>query len=340
MLQRLILQKSRVLKMPAVVLALGVAAGSVNAADITGAGASFPAPVYAKWADAYQKATGNKVNYQSIGSGGGIKQITAKTVDFGASDMPLAADVLARDGLAQFPTVIGGVVPVVNIKGIKPGDLHLTGEVLADIYMSKIVKWNDKAIVELNPSLQLPADDIAVVRRADGSGTSFIFTNYLSKASAEWKQKVGEGTVVQWPTGIGGKGNEGVSAFLQRIPNSIGYVEYAYAKQNALAWTLMKNTAGEFVRPGDASFKAAAMDVDWSKSSFGEILTNQSASGAWPISGASFVLIQKAEKKSGRTGEALKFFAWSYQNGVKLATELDYVPLPEKLVKQVEASWL
>lgn len=340
MLQRMILQRSRVLGMSAAVLALGMAAGSASAADITGAGASFPAPVYAKWADAYQKATGNKVNYQSIGSGGGIKQITAKTVDFGASDMPLAADVLERDGLAQFPTVIGGVVPVVNIKGIKPGDLRLTGEVLADIYLSKIVKWNDKAIAELNPGLQLPADDIAVVRRADGSGTSFIFTNYLSKVSAEWKQKVGEGTVVQWPTGIGGKGNEGVSAFLQRIPNSIGYVEYAYAKQNALAWGLMKNAAGEFVRPNDASFKAATANIDWSKSAFGEILTNQSANGAWPISGATFVLIQKSEKKSGRTADALKFFAWSYKNGAKLATELDYVPLPEDLVKQVEASWL
>ena len=340
MLQRLILQKSRVLGMSAMVLMLGMSAGSASAADITGAGASFPAPVYAKWADAYQKATGNKVNYQSIGSGGGIKQITAKTVDFGASDMPLAADVLERDGLAQFPTVIGGVVPVVNIKGIKPGDLRLTGAVLADIYLSKIVKWNDKAIVALNPGLQLPADDIAVVRRADGSGTSFVFTNYLSKVNAEWKQKVGEGTVVQWPTGIGGKGNEGVSAFLQRIPNSIGYVEYAYAKQNALAWTVMQNAAGEFTRPGDASFKAATTRADWSKSSFGEILTNQPASGAWPISGATFILVQKSEMKSGRTAEVLKFIAWSYKNGTKLATDLDYVPPPEALIQQVEASWL
>ncbi len=320
----------------AVTLAFGAAA---QAADITGAGASFPAPVYAKWADAYQKATGNKVNYQSIGSGGGIKQINAKTVDFGASDMPLKQEVLDKDGLVQFPTVIGGVVPVVNVVGIKPGDLRLTGEVIADIYLGKISKWNDKAIAELNPNAKLPSDDIAVVRRADGSGTTFIFTNYLSKISADWKSKVGEGTAVQWPTGMGGKGNEGVAAFLQRIPNSIGYVEYAYAKQNNLAWAWLKNPAGEFVRPADENFKAAAAGADWSKSSFGEILTAQAGKSAWPISGATFILMHKVQDKPAQAAEVLKFFEWSYKNGAKLAADLDYVPLPDNLVQQVTASW-
>ena len=312
---------------------------TVQAADMTGAGASFPAPVYAKWADAYQKATGNKVNYQSIGSGGGIKQINAKTVDFGASDMPLKQEVLDKDGLVQFPTVIGGVVPVINVTGIKAGDLRLTGEIIADIYLGKITKWNDKAIAELNPNAKLPGDDIAVVRRADGSGTTFIFTNYLSKVSGEWKSKVGEGTAVQWPTGMGGKGNEGVAAFLQRIPNSIGYVEYAYAKQNNLAWAWLKNPAGEFVRPDDESFKAAAAGTDWSKSAFGEILTAQAGKASWPISGATFILMHKVQAKPAQAAEVLKFFEWSYKNGSKLASELDYVPLPESLVKQVTASW-
>lgn len=312
---------------------------TVQAADMTGAGASFPAPVYAKWADAYQKATGNKVNYQSIGSGGGIKQVNAKTVDFGASDMPLKQEVLDKDGLVQFPTVIGGVVPVVNVTGIKAGDLRLTGEIIADIYLGKITKWNDKAIAELNPNARLPGDDIAVVRRADGSGTTFIFTNYLSKVSGEWKSKVGEGTVVQWPNGMGGKGNEGVAAFLQRIPNSIGYVEYAYAKQNNLAWAWLKNPAGEFVRPDDESFKAAAAGTDWGKSAFGEILTAQAGKAAWPISGATFILMHKVQAKPAQAAEVLKFFEWSYKNGSKLASDLDYVPLPESLVKQVTASW-
>ncbi len=312
---------------------------SANAADVTGAGASFPAPIYAKWADAYQKATGNRVNYQSIGSGGGIKQITAKTVDFGASDMPLKPEVLEKDGLMQFPTVIGGVVPVVNLEGVKPGQLKLTGPVLADIYIGKITKWNDKAIAELNPGVPLPASDIGVVRRADGSGTTFIFTNYLSKVSADWKQKVGEGTAVQWPIGLGGKGNEGVSAFVQRLPGSIGYVEYAYAKQNKLTHAILKNAAGSFVAPNDTSFKAAAAHADWSKSAFYEILTEEPGKDSWPITGATFILMHKVQDKPAQAAEVIKFFDWSYKNGAKMADELDYVPLPDSLIKLIHSSW-
>ena len=323
----------------ALAVSLGALALPAAAAEITGAGASFPAPVYAKWADSYQKATGNKVNYQSIGSGGGIKQITARTVDFGASDMPLKVEVLDKDGLAQFPTVIGGVVPVVNVQGVAPGQMKLTGAVLADIYLGKIAKWNDKAIAELNPGLNLPNIDIAVVRRADGSGTTFIFTNYLSKVSEEWKSKVSEGTAVQWPTGMGGKGNEGVSAFLQRIPNSIGYVEYAYAKQNKLAHAVLKNAAGNFVAPDDAAFKAAAASADWSKSAFGEILTNQPGKDAWPITGATFILMHKLQDKPAQGAEVLKFFEWAYKNGGRTAEELEYVALPDSLVKQIHAAW-
>ena len=324
-------------------LALSVVAASLSmsaqAAEVTGAGASFPAPIYAKWADAYQKATSNKINYQSIGSGGGIKQITAKTVDFGASDMPLKAEALDKDGLVQFPTVIGGVVPVVNLADIKPGQLKLTGAVLADIYLGKILKWNDKALVELNPGLKLPDQDIGVVRRADGSGTTFIFSNYLSKVSPEWKQKVGEGTAVQWPVGLGGKGNEGVSAFVMRLPGSIGYVEYAYAKQNKMTHAILKNAAGNFVAPDDLAFKAAAANADWTKSAFAEILTEQSGKEAWPITGATFILMHKLEEKPAQAAEALKFFEWSYKNGGKLAEELDYVALPDSLVKLIHASW-
>ncbi len=328
-----------VLRFPALALALSLCTMNASAADITGAGASFPAPLYARWADAYQKETGKRVNYQSIGSGGGIKQITAKTVDFGASDMPLKTEVLDKDGLLQFPTVIGGVVPVVNVPGVLPGQLQLTGPVIADIYLGKITQWNDKAIGELNPGLKLPDSTIAVIRRADGSGTSFIFTNYLSKVSPEWKEKVGEGTAVQWPTGMGGKGNEGVSAFLQRIPSSITYVEYAYAKQNKLAWTKLKNAAGTMVSPDDVSFKAAAAGADWSKSSFGEILTNAAGKDAWPITGATFVLMQKVSGKPEQSEEAIKFFDWAFAKGGKLAGELDYVELPESLIKNVRASW-
>ncbi|MEI8163441.1 MAG: phosphate ABC transporter substrate-binding protein PstS [Betaproteobacteria bacterium] len=316
-----------------------LAMSAANAADVTGAGASFPAPIYAKWADAYQKATGNRINYQSIGSGGGIKQITAKTVDFGASDMPLTAQVLDKDGLMQFPTVIGGVVPVVNLAGVKPGELKLTGAVLADIYIGKIVKWNDKAIADLNPGVALPASDIGVVRRADGSGTTFIFTNYLSKVSPEWKTKVGEGTAVQWPVGLGGKGNEGVSAFVQRLPGSIGYVEYAYAKQNKLTHAIMKNASGNFVAPDDLTFKAAAAHADWTKSNFAEILTEQTGKDAWPLTGATFILMHKVQDKPAQGAEVLKFFEWSYKNGAKMAEDLDYVSLPESLVKLIGTSW-
>src|SRR3954462_12581121 len=267
-------------------------AAAASAQDVTGAGASFPAPLYAKWAADYNKATGVKINYQSIGSGAGIRQIDAKTVDFGASDAPLSDEDLARKGQVQFPMVIGGVIPVVNIKGIAPGQLRLNGQVLGDIYLGKIAKWNDAAIKALNPQLNLPDAAIAPVRRADGSGTSFIFTNYLSKVNADWKSKVGEGTAVNWPTGAGGKGNEGVAAFVNRLPNSIGYVEYAYVKQNKMTYALMQNAAGKFVAPDDTAFKAAAAGADWSKT-FYQILTNQPGKDSWPITGATFILMQK-----------------------------------------------
>jgi phosphate transport system substrate-binding protein len=330
---------SKFIKVLAVSVVAVSASMTAHAAEVTGAGASFPAPIYAKWADGYQKATGNRINYQSIGSGGGIKQITAKTVDFGASDMPLKPEVLDKDGLMQFPTVIGGVVPVLNLAGIKPGELKLTGPVLADIYLGKINKWNDKAIAELNPGVALPADDIGVVRRADGSGTTFIFSNYLSKVSAEWKQKVGEGTAVQWPVGLGGKGNEGVSAFVQRLPGSIGYVEYAYAKQNKMTYAILKNSAGSFVAPDDATFKAAAAHADWSKSAFYEILTDEPGKDSWPITGATFILMHKVQDKPAQAAEVIKFFDWSYQNGDQMASELNYVPLPDSLVKLIHSSW-
>ncbi len=319
--------------------ALGATPLISQAADLTGAGATFPAPIYAKWADAYQKATGNRVNYQSIGSGGGIKQITAKTVDFGASDMPLKPEDLEKNGMMQFPTVIGGVVPVVNIPGIKPGELKFTGQLLADIYLGKITKWNDKAIAELNPKSALPATDIAVVRRADGSGTTFIWTNYLSKVSPEWKQKVGDGTAVQWPTGMGGKGNEGVAAFVQRIPASIGYVEYAYVKQNKMTYGVVQNSAGNFIAPDDLTFKAAAAGADWNKSAFYEILTNQPGKEAYPITGATFILMHRVQDKPEQGAEVLKFFEWSYKNGGKMADDLDYVALPESLINLIHKAW-
>ena len=318
--------------------ALALSMTSVNAAEITGAGASFPAPVYSKWADAYNKETGNKVNYQSIGSGGGIKQISAKTVDFGASDMPLKPEDLKEKGLMQFPTVIGGVVPVVNLQGVAPGQMKLTGEVLANIYLNKITKWNDKAIADLNPGVKLPDTDISVIRRADGSGTTFIFTNYLSKVSADWKSTVGEGTAVKWPVGLGGKGNEGVSAFVQRLPGSIGYVEYAYAKQNKLTHTQLNNKDGNFVQPDDDSFKAAAAGADWSNS-FYEILTLQPGKTAWPITGATFILFHTQQADAAKASEVLKFFNWAYAKGDKLASDLDYVPLPDATVKLIENAW-
>lgn len=280
------------------------------AQDVTGAGASFPAPLYSKWAADYNKATSVKINYQSVGSGAGLRQIEAKTVDFGASDAPLKDEELAKKGLMQFPTVIGGVVPVVNIKGIASGQLKLSGQVLGDIYLGKITKWTDPAIKALNPSLALPDAAIAPVRRADGSGTSFIFTNYLSKANAEWKTKVGEGTAVNWPVGAGGKGNEGVAAFVSRLPNSIGYVEYAYVKQNKMIFTQLKNAAGNFVSPEDVAFKAAAAGADWSKS-FYQILTEQPGKDAWPITGATFILMQKTQDKPAQAAASLKFFEWA-----------------------------
>ncbi len=320
--------------------ALATAAFAAQAAEVTGAGATFPAPIYGKWADAYQKTTGNKINYQSIGSGGGIKQINAKTVDFGASDMPLTPDVLERDGLMQFPTVIGGEVLAINLPGIKAGELRLTPAVLADIYLGKITKWNDRAIAELNPKLALPNRAIAAVHRSDGSGTTFIFTNYLSKVSPEWKQKVGEGTAVQWPVGgLGGKGNEGVSAFVQRIPGAIGYVEYAYALANKMSYALLQNAAGNWPLPGEQSFKAAAAHADWAKSAFYQILTNEPGKDSWPITGATFILIHKVQEKPAQAAEVLKFFAWAYRNGAKMAEDLVYVPLPDSLVKQIYASW-
>jgi phosphate transport system substrate-binding protein len=312
--------------------------GPAFAADLTGAGASFPAPLYAKWAEAYQKATGNKVNYQSIGSSGGIRQIKAKTVDFGASDAPLASEELERGGLIQFPTVIGGVVPVVNVPGVRPGALRLSGSVLADIYLGRIKNWNDKAIGALNPGLKLPGQAIAVVRRADGSGTSFIFTHYLSTVSGDWKRKVGEGQAVQWPVGLGGKGNEGVAAFVQRIAGAIGYVEYAYAKQNKLAHVLMRNADGEFVAPDAAAFRAAAAGADWKNAAFHVLLTDMPGRASWPISGATFILLPRISEKPRQTAEAVRFFQWAFANGDGMAGELDYAPLPKPLVQLIQSA--
>jgi phosphate transport system substrate-binding protein len=308
------------------------------AQDVTGAGATFPAPLYAKWASEYNKSTGVKINYQSVGSGAGIRQIEAKTVDFGASDMPLTDEQLKAKNLMQFPTVIGGVVPVINVKGIAPGQLKLTGQVLGDIYLGKIIKWNDAAIKALNPAVPLPEAAIAVVRRADGSGTSFIFTNYLSKVNNDWKSKVGEGTAVNWPTGAGGKGNEGVAAFVNRLPNSIGYVEYAYVKQNKMVYAQMQNSSGAYTSPNEAAFKAAAAGADWNKS-FYQILTNQPGKDAWPISGATFILMQKSQDKPANATAALKFFAWAYSNGGKMADALDYVPMPDSTKAAIEKAW-
>lgn len=322
----------------ATVLATVAFSGLAAAQDVTGAGATFPAPLYAKWASEYNKATGAKVNYQSVGSGAGIRQIDAKTVAFGASDMPLKDEDLAKKGQVQFPTVIGGVVPVVNIKGINPGQLRLNGQVLGDIYLGKITKWNDGAIKALNPGLPLPDAAISPVRRADGSGTTFIFTNYLSKVNPEWKDKVGEGTAVNWPTGAGGKGNEGVAAFVGRLPNSIGYVEYAYVKQNKMNYALLQNAAGQFVAPDDTAFKAAAAGADWSKS-FYQILTNQPGAQSWPVTGATFILMHKLQDKPAEAAATLKFFDWAYKNGDKMADDLDYVPMPASVKAQIQKLW-
>ena len=311
---------------------------AAQAADITGAGSTFAAPIYTKWADAYQKSGGGKVNYQGIGSSGGIKQIIAKTVDFAGSDAPLKDDELAKDGLFQFPTVVGGVVPVVNLPGVTPGQLTLSGEVLGDIYLGKIKKWNDPAIAALNPKAKLPDTDIAVVRRADGSGTSFIWTNYLSKVNADWKSKVGEGATVSWPTGTGGKGNDGVAAFVQRLPGAIGYVEWAYAKQNKMVYVDLKNSAGNVVEPKTETFKAAAAGADWSKS-FYQILTNEPGKDAWPVVGATFVLLHTTQDKAPQGAETLKFFDWAFKNGTQAADSLDYISLPESVVSEIKTQW-
>jgi phosphate transport system substrate-binding protein len=330
--------------MPLSLRSLGLIAGafvlasSCSAQSVTGAGASFPAPLYAKWADAYYRATGNKINYQSVGSSAGIRQIRGKTVDFGASDAPLTDEELAKDGLVQFPTVMGGVVPVVNITGVGPGQLKLSGQVLGDIYLGKIAKWNDAAITGLNPGVKLPDGAIAVVRRADGSGTSFIFTNYLSKVNADWKSKVGEGAAVNWPTGAGGKGNEGVASYVQRLPGSIGYVEYSYAKANKMAHVMLRNQAGNFVAPDDATFKAAAAGAAWGKS-FYQILTDQAGKDAWPITGATFILMYKSQEKPVQAAAALKFFDWAFAQGDAMAAELDYVPMPDSVKAQIRKTW-
>jgi len=324
-------------------LALGIcAASAAAAADITGAGATFPYPVYAKWAEAYKAKSGNGMNYQSIGSGGGIKQIKAKTVDFGASDAPLKLEELEKEGLVQFPMVMGGVVPVINIEGIKPGEMKLTGKVLADIYLGKVKKWNEPAIADINKGLKLPDSDITVVNRSDGSGTTFIFTNYLSKISTEWKDKVGNAASVSWPapTGAGGKGNEGVASFVQRLKGSIGYVEYAYAKQNKLTYTMLQNREGQFVAPDDKSFQAAAAGADWKNApGFYEVLTDEPGKASWPITGATFILMHKSQGNADKAKEVLKFFDWAYKDGDKLALDLDYIPMPDAVVKLVQTEW-
>ena len=314
--------------------------GSAVAADITGAGATFPYPIYAKWAEAYKQKTGIGMNYQSIGSGGGIAQIKAKTVDFGASDAPLKPEDLQAAGLMQFPAIIGGIVPVVNLEGVGPGALRFTGSVLADIYLGKIKKWNDKAIADLNPGVKLPDELITVVRRSDGSGTTFNFTDYLSKVSPEWKSKVGSSTAVSWPEGVGGKGNEGVAAYVQRIKGSIGYVEYAYAKKNNMAYALVQNKEGQYPKPDNDTFQAAAAYADWKNApGYYQIITDSPGKTSWPIAATSFILLHVKQDKPQNAAEVLKFFDWSFKNGQKMADDLDYVPLPPTLIAQIEDSW-
>ncbi len=320
-------------------LCLGVAA-SAFAADITGAGATFPYPLYAKWAEAYKNQTGIGLNYQSIGSGGGINQIKADTVNFGASDMPLEPDELEKAGLVQFPTVIGGVIPVVNLEGVKPGEIKLNGEVLADIYLGKITKWNNPEIAKLNKGIKLPDKDISVVHRSDGSGTTFIFSNYLSKVSPKWKEAVGSGVSVSWPAGVGGKGNEGVASYVQRISGSIGYVEYAYVLQNNMTYTMMQNREGQFVKPEAKNFQAAAAGADWAHSKgFYMILTDEPGKDTWPISGATFILMHKTQKDPETAKRVLDFFTWAYQSGGKLADELSYIPMPASVVELIRQEW-
>jgi phosphate transport system substrate-binding protein len=310
------------------------------AADITGAGATFPYPVYAKWAEAYKAETKIGMNYQSIGSGGGIKQIIAKTVDFGASDKPLKPEELDAAGLIQFPTVMGGVVPVINVKGIEPGALVLTGPVLAKIYMGEITKWNAPEITKINAKVKLPADDITVVHRSDGSGTTFIFTNYLCKVSPDWKAKIGNDASVAWPVGVGGKGNEGVASYVQRISGSIGYVEYAYALQNKMAYALLQNRDGNFVKPESMNFQAAAAGADWQNApGFYMILTDEPGKESWPITGATFILMHKTQQNPEAAKRVLEFFNWAYQNGDQMAEQLDYIPMPDAVVKLIRQQW-
>jgi phosphate transport system substrate-binding protein len=320
--------------------ALAAAASPAFALDISGAGATFPYPVYAKWADAYKKETGNGMNYQSIGSGGGIKQIQQKTVTFGASDMPLKPEELSKSGLVQFPTVVGGDVPVVNLEGVKSGDLKLDGDTLAKIFLGQITKWDDPAIAKLNPSAKLTSQAIVVVHRSDGSGTTFIWTDYLSKVNADWKSKVGANTSVEWPAGIGAKGNEGVANNVTNTKGAIGYVEYAYAKQNNMTAVNMINKDGKSVAPNAAAFKAAAVNADWEKSDhYYVILTDQVGADSWPIAGATFILIHTQPQDPAAATEALKFFAWAYKKGDKMAEELDYVPMPDKVVSSIQKMW-
>ena len=315
-------------------------AGVVQATDISGAGATFPYPIYSKWADAYKQQTGIGLNYQSIGSGGGIKQIKAKTVTFGASDMPLKPEDLKEAGLVQFPMIIGGVVPVVNLKGVQPGQMVLNGPTVASIYMGEITKWNDARIQKLNPKLALPATTIAPIYRSDGSGTNFLFSHYLSQESPKFKETIGEATSVQWPSGIGAKGNEGVANMTTQTDGAIGYVEYAYAKQIKMTYCDLVNSAGKTVAPSAESFQSAAASADWSHAAgYYLILTDQPGANSWPITGASFILLYGTPPDAAATAEALKFFDWAYRNGAKMAAELDYVPLPESLIKQVRATW-
>ena len=321
-------------------VALALTSTVVSAADITGAGATFPYPIYSKWSEAYKAATGIGLNYQSIGSGGGIKQIKAKIVDFGASDMPLKQEELDKEGLMQFPAIIGGVVPVVNIDGVAAGQLKLSSEVIADIYLGKVTKWDHPSITAINPGLKLPNANISVVHRSDGSGTTFIWTNWLSKTNQEWADKVKDGTAVKWPMGVGGKGNEGVSAVVQQLKNSIGYVEYAYAKKNKIPHAQVKNRDGNFVQPSDDTFKAAAANADWANApGFYLLLTDQKGKDAWPITGASFIVMhrQQADVLTGRA--ILKFFDWSYKNGAKMSEDLEYVHLPQSVIKLVNEKW-
>jgi phosphate transport system substrate-binding protein len=325
-----------------IIVAAGLVAASTSAfaADITGAGATFPFPIYSKWADAYKKETGNGLNYQSIGSGAGIKQIQAKTVTFGATDAPLKVEQLEKDGLVQWPMVMGAIVPVVNLEGIKPGELVLSGELLGEIYLGKITKWDDPAIAKLNPKLKLPTEAITVVRRSDGSGTTFNFTDYLSKSNAEWKTKVGSGTAVEWPAGVGAKGNEGVAGNISQTRNSIGYVEYAYAKQNKLTYAGLINKAGKTVQPNTAAFQAAASNADWAKApGYYVILTDQPGEASWPITAATFILMHKEPVDKAASAEAVKFFKWAFAKGGKMAEELDYIPMPDSVVKLIEKTW-